>query len=281
MFPLDPASNIILSIGVIAFGLLLGSFFNVLVWRLPRGESIVFPGSHCPYCKRPVRPHENIPLASYVVLRGKCAGCKTHIPLRYPAVELLTALALFGLWNVYLLPLLNTPATQWFHLVPALLQTAILLLLIPIAIIDLQHFLIFDIFTLPGILLGLGVSFLPGSVTPLQSFLGILAGGGSLYAVGMIGELLFKKEEAMGGGDVKLMAMAGAFWGWQIALETIVFGSLLGALFGGLQMIMRKMREDHRIPFGPFLAAGLWVAVIAGDTILQSYFMFIERLLPR
>ncbi len=279
MTPLDPGTTIVLTVSVFLFGLLLGSFFNVVVWRLPRGESIVSPGSHCPFCDRPVRPYENIPVFSYLWLRGKCAGCRTSIPLRYPTVELITAIAAYAIWQITLLPLLNSPAARWFHLVAATLQAGALLSLIPISLIDLKHFLIFDAFTLPGIVIGLGISFIPGGITPLQSVLGILAGGGSLYAVGFIGEVLLRKKEAMGGGDIKLMAMAGALWGWQVALEAIMFASVLGAFFGGGLLLFKRMREDHRLPFGPFLAAGIWLAALFGDAILIWYFTFVDRLI--
>jgi leader peptidase (prepilin peptidase)/N-methyltransferase len=259
-------------------GLVLGSFFNVLIWRIPRGESIVKPASHCPRCARPIRPHENIPLLSYVLLKGKCAGCGAPIPLRYPAVELATGLAALLLWSAYVVPYRAASPHPW-TLVPLGVRCAALLLLIPIAAIDLKHLIIPDSFTLPGLAVALAMSLVPGDLAPLDSLLGALAGGGSLLVIGKLGEILLRRREAMGGGDIKLMAFLGAACGWQAALGGIVFGSLLGAIAGVSLLLFRVLPQDHRIPFGPFLGVGTWVAVLAGEPIIRWYFAFIESVL--
>ena len=270
--------EIFVIIATIAAGLMIGSFFNVLIWRLPREESIVVPGSHCPSCNHQIKPWENIPILSYLFLGGKCSKCKTRIPVRYPLVELITALAAIVLLEKLILPYASFPHTPWEHVILAL-QLASLIICIPIAVIDLEHYIIPDSITIPGIIIGFAASLLPGAITPLQSLLGICAGGGSLLLLGLAGEYAFKKEDAMGGGDIKLMAFLGALWGWKVSLLGIMFGSVLGALASLILMLIRLLPKDRRIPFGPFLAAGTWCAALWGDYLLTSYLNFTEKLL--
>jgi leader peptidase (prepilin peptidase)/N-methyltransferase len=268
----------LLIVTTIVFGLVLGSFFNVVIWRLPRGESVVLPSSHCPACGRSIKPLENIPILSYLVLRGRCRGCGSTISVRYVLVELLTAGCAALIWFQMIEPALDDGVTVWEGLRLGL--TAITLLaLIPVTVIDLQHYIIPDAITLPGLALGLVLSLAPGAPTPLQSALGVLAGGGSLLLFGKLGEIVFRKGEAMGGGDIKLMALVGAVWGWQVAVEGIVFGSVLGAAIGITLSVAHLLPEDHRIPFGPFLAVGVWIAVFAGEEIVTWYLAFTESLL--
>jgi leader peptidase (prepilin peptidase) / N-methyltransferase len=292
-------------IPVILAGLILGSFFNVLIWRLPRDESIVWPASHCPRCGRTIRPWENIPVLSYLLLRGKCAGCKGHISLTYPLIEIVTTLTAVLLWFTLLSPSWNR---FWPHDVHLVLQCFVLLLMIPIAVIDIQHFIIPNQITFPFLGIGLAASFLPFDPTPatqflttlinplippadhpllisvaasfLASILGVLAGGGVLFMIGWIGGIIFKKE-AMGWGDIKMMAMVGAIWGPGIAFYTFVFGAFLGAIVGVTQLVMRKLGKEHYIPFGPYLGAGLFLAVLAGDRIASSYMLFVNSLIFR
>lgn len=256
-------------------GLMLGSFFNVLVWRMPRGESVIRPRSKCPACGRPIRAHENIPLLSFVLLRGRCAGCREPISWRYPAVELFTACASVAVWLLVVWPAVLQHASPWL-LALRCGQAAMLLLLIPMSLIDLDHMIIPDAFTLPGIVIGLGLAMLPGGTTPLGSLLGVVAGGGSLLFFGKLGEVLFRKGEGMGGGDIKLMAWAGALWGWQPVMLAILFASFTGAIAGGLLYVSKLLPRDHRIPFGPFLALGLWIAVLAGASIVRWYLQSTE-----
>jgi leader peptidase (prepilin peptidase)/N-methyltransferase len=262
----------IFSIFVVCFGLILGSFFNVLIWRLPRHESIVKPSSHCPRCNRPIRPWENIPVVSYVLLRGKCAGCKQKISPLYPLIELATAGASLCLW--YTVAASRSPI--WYHDVHVALQCFVLLLMIPITVIDLRHYIIPDAVTLPLLCIALIASFLPGDTTPVQSIFGAIIGGGTLYGMGWLGKIIFRKDQAMGGGDIMLLAVVGALWGPKIALLSIVFGSLLGTMGAGVFAISRRLRQDHLIPFGPFLALGLWAAVQWGDLLLSSYMKFVS-----
>jgi leader peptidase (prepilin peptidase)/N-methyltransferase len=254
-------------IPALLFGLILGSFFNVLIYRVPRRQSILWPPSRCPACGRPIRPWENIPLLSYLALGGRCAGCKSRIPLIYPLTEALTGLAAVVLWYT----VAETRSLQVAHDATLLLQCIALLLMIPITVIDLRHCIIPDILTYALLAAGLAASFLPGDCTPLQSFLGAAAGGGTLFLIGLLGKLAFRKGDAMGGGDIKLLAAVGAIWGVKVALLTIFFGSFLGAVAGGAVMIAGKLKQSHRIPFAPFLAIGLWVAVIGGEWMVRRY----------
>lgn len=262
---------------VVIVGLILGSFFNVLIYRLPREESIIMPGSRCPACGRPIPPHENIPILSYVFLRGKCAGCKEMISIQYPLVEFVTAALSLILWYTLVFDFTTGELNRWDY-TTLFLQVAILLILIPVSVIDYHHYIIPDSITLSGLVLGIAVSFLPGQLTPIQSLVGVAVGGGILLLIGYIGQILFRKKEAMGGGDIKLLAFVGAVFGWKIALLTITFGALFGSIIGLLMMVIKVLPEDHKIPFGPFLAAGTWVALLFGDKIVTAYFNFIEGL---
>lgn len=261
----------IFSIFVACFGLILGSFFNVLIWRLPRHESIVKPSSHCPKCNRPIRPWENIPVVSYVLLRGKCAGCGKKISFQYPLVELATAGASLCLWYT----VAASRSSNWQHDAIIALQCFVLVLMIPVTVIDLRHYIIPDSITIPLLCIALIASFLPGDTTPIQSFFGALIGGGTLYCMGWLGKIVFRKDEAMGGGDIKLLAAVGALWGPKFALLTIFFGSLLGTVGAAVLVISRRLNQERRIPFGPFLALGLWAAVLWGDLLLTSYMKFV------
>jgi leader peptidase (prepilin peptidase)/N-methyltransferase len=262
----------------IAFGLISGSFFNVLIHRLPKKESIVRPPSHCPHCGRPVKPYENIPVLSYVALRGRCAGCREKISLRYPLVELSTGAAAFLLYWRVVIPAVSGPLSSWL-IITLVIQISVLLVLIPITVIDLLHFIIPDSITVPGLLIGILVSFFPGGISPLQCALGIAAGGGTLFIVGTLGEWILKKGEAMGGGDVKLMALCGAVFGWKIALATIILASCVGAGAGAILIAIRVLRKDHKIPFGPFLACGLWISVLYGNGLMSLYQELMDRLI--
>ncbi|HEX2958877.1 MAG TPA: prepilin peptidase [Chitinispirillaceae bacterium] len=250
------------------FGSIIGSFFNVLIWRIPRGESIVFPASYCPVCKKPIKVIYNLPLLGYLLTGGKCSHCKSKISLIYPAVELATGiLAVFTGRH-----LINglTEISIW-TLLPALVQWFWLLLMLPMSIIDIKKYIIPDQFTLPYIVLGLGLAFLPHDLHPLDSFLGIAAGGGTLLFIGKLGSIILRKEETMGGGDIKLMAAFGALFGWKLAFLSIMLGALAGSLSGIFMIILKNLKLDHKIPFGPFLAAGIFISFFFGDQILSWY----------
>lgn len=232
-------------------GACIGSFLNVVIHRLPRGESIVSPRSRCPECGREIRPWENIPIASFIALRGKCAGCGGAISWRYPAVEALTAAGFAAI------VLLDGPQ---FPLVRDLLFFS---LLVPIALIDIDHRIIPDELSLGGLAAGFLLSFLPGGNWK-GSVAGALLGGGGLYATAFLYEKA-RGVEGMGGGDIKLLAMIGAFLGWRGTLATIFFGALLGAA-GGM-LAMRKGGEGLKtaIPFGPYLCVAALAARYLGD----------------
>lgn len=233
-------------------GACVGSFLNVVIHRLPRGESIVSPRSRCPGCGREIRAWENIPVVSYVVLRGKCAGCGGAISWRYPAVEVLTATGFAAIF------LLDGPGF------PLLRDLLFFSLLVPITFIDIDHRIIPDELSLGGLAAGLLLSFLPGGDWK-SSFGGALLGGGILYATAFLYEKV-RETEGMGGGDIKLLAMIGAFLGWKGTLATIFFGSFLGAA-GGI-LAMRKGGEGLKtaIPFGPYLCvAALGARFLGGE----------------
>lgn len=229
-----------------AVGACLGSFFNVLIHRLPHGESIVRPSSRCPACGRPIRPRENIPIASYFLLRGRCAGCAARISARYPVVEALTG-AGFAAFAV-----VDGPG------ILLLRDLFLFSLVVPITFIDLDHRIIPDELSLGGLAAGVLLAFLPGGDWK-GSLAGGLLGGGLLYMTAYLYEKATGRE-GMGGGDIKLIAMIGAFLGWKGALFAIFAGSLLGVA-GGV-VAMRKGTEGLKtaIPFGPYLCAAALLA---------------------
>ena len=228
-----------MAVAAFLVGACIGSFLNVVIHRLPRGESIVSPRSRCPGCGRPIRVIENFPIVSFIVLGGKCAGCGGAISWRYPAIELLTATGFAATF------LLDGPG------IPLLRDLLFFSLLVPIAFIDIDHRIIPDELSLGGLAAGLLLSFLTGGEWK-ESVAGALLGGGILYATAFLYEKA-RGAEGMGGGDIKLLAMIGAFVGWRGALATIFFGALLGAT-GGI-LAMRKGGEGLKtaIPFGPYL----------------------------
>lgn len=238
-------------------GAALGSFINVVIYRLPQGLSLWFPRSHCPNCKRPVRPHENLPIIGYLFLKGRCAGCKERISLRYPLVEVAGA----GL-TVLALLYADTPLA-------ALLWTVFVLALLAVVFIDYDHRIIPDAITLPGILIGL-LWALGGAPSLTRSLLGVVAGGGGLLLVAVVYRLVTGRE-GLGMGDVKLMAMVGAFLGWEGALGTILCGSFVGSLVGVGLMIGGRGGRQTALPFGTFLAPAAWIVLFAGKSLWESY----------
>ncbi|MDY0269612.1 prepilin peptidase [Trichloromonas sp.] len=240
------------------FGAVVGSFLNVCIYRIPAGESVVSPRSRCPRCGSLIRWYQNIPILSWLFLRGRCANCRTRISPRYVLVEALTGLLFvlvlrdFGIhW-----------ATPVFWVFIALLVT--------ITFIDLDHQIIPDVISLPGIVIGFGASFLLPWVSWSDSLLGILLGGGSLFLVAVGYEFLTKKE-GMGGGDIKLLAMLGAFLGWKAVLPIIFVSSLLGTLVGVPLMLAKGSDGKLAIPFGPFLAAAAVIWLFWGEFLADWY----------
>ena len=249
---------------VFVFGLLIGSFLNVCIYRFPKNESIVLPASHCPECKKPIKWYDNIPVLSYLILGGRCRFCKVHIPFRYVIVEILTAVLGCILYGA-------------FKFEPRFLAYSILTGgLIVATFVDFQIQEIPDQVTLGGIIAGFVIALAFPSVmgetsrfgSSIKSFLGIIAGGGAILAMGYFGELLFKKE-AMGGGDVKLLAMIGAFLGWDKAILVFFLAPFFGAVVG----LVAKLKYGHEtIPYGPYLSMAAFTAILVGDKILKAIF---------
>lgn len=248
---------------VFIVGAFFGSFLNVCIYRLPRGESIVWPGSHCPSCRQPVAPYDNVPLLSYLLLRGKCRRCKAAISFRYPLVELLNGIA-------YMLVLWRFGVT-W----PAIAYAAFCSALIVVSGIDLEHQIIPDRITLPGMAVGLVAASTILPITLVNGLFGVTAGGGLLWLLAWLSPYLFGKE-GMGGGDIKLMGMVGAFLGWKPALLTIMLGAISGSVVGVALIGFKALRRDQYIPFGPFLALGAALALFYGDDLVAWY----QSLLP-
>ena len=243
---------------VFMLGTLFGSFANVCIYRLPQRLSIICPGSHCPSCQEALRPWQNIPLLSYLLLGGQCARCKTAISLRYPLIELSNGLLYIFLYHQYSLSVQTV--------VFALLTTALLI----VSCIDLAHTIIPDAITLPGIVVGLGTSLWLTPVGIRNAFLGVVLGGGLFLLMAILSVVILKRE-GMGGGDIKLIAMLGAFLGWHAVLVTIFLAAVLGASVGLTLILLRRRRRQEPLPFGPFLALGALLAMVWGDTILTWY----------
>jgi leader peptidase (prepilin peptidase)/N-methyltransferase len=240
------------------FGLVLGSFLNVCIHRIPLRKSIINPPSSCPRCGERINFYDNIPLISYMVLRGRCRHCRQPIPVRYPLVELIMGLLSVSLFIRYHL------SHQYFLF---LLFTASLVL---ISFIDMGHKIIPDVISIPGIIAGLLASAIFRHITWYDSLIGILGGGGILYLVALVFKRLTGKE-GMGGGDIKLLAMIGAWMGWKAIPFVILAGSLTGALIGGVSLALAGKGLGTRIPFGPFLALGALVQLFFGREILSWY----------
>ncbi len=244
---------------VFAVGLSIGSFLNVLIYRLPRDKKFVMGRSYCPSCQKPIKFYDNIPVLSYLILAGKCRVCKSRISWRYPLVELLNGLAYLFFFFQY--------AVSYNFLIFALLSSA----LIVIFFVDIDFQIIPDSITLPGMILGLAVSLLPEGIGILSSLIGLLVGGGVLYLIAILGDWLFKKD-SMGGGDIKMTAMLGTVLGWQKVVLIFFTGAVIGLLASIVMMIVSKnIRSTRVIPFGPFLAAAAMIAIIYGDRIISYY----------
>jgi len=236
---------------IFCFGLAVGSFSNVCIHRLPRKESVVFPRSHCPACSLAIRPLDNIPVISYIVLRGKCRDCATRISPIYPVIEMVTAVLLlagfikFGLTFEFLVYSVMAPA------------------LVIITVIDIEHQIIPDIITLPGIALGLAVG--TYTIGYADSLIGFFVGGGLFYSLAVL------SNGGMGGGDIKYIAAIGALLGWQKVLLVIFVGSFLGSIVGAFQITVQKKSRKSLIPFGPFLASATLITLFYGNSLIRLY----------
>ncbi len=246
------------------FGAIVGSFLNVVILRLPKeDQSVVFPASHCPKCLANLRWYENIPILSYIFLRGKCNHCKTAISLQYPLVELVMALlsaALLYKFN------LSIAFSGLFIFSGALLV---------IIVIDIHHQIIPDIISLPGIVMGVAFSLFSNTVTWQSSLIGLFVGGGVLYAVATL-YFILRKIDGMGGGDIKLLAMIGAWLGWQSLPFVIFVSSLTGSMIGLLAMFYQKKGGHTRIPFGPFLSIAALLYLFFSEQILFFFQLYLN-----
>ncbi len=250
------------------FGSIVGSFLNVCIVRMPLETSIVFPGSHCIKCQKSLAWHDNVPLISYVALGGKCRYCKAPFSSRYFFVELITAITFVLFYKYYGLNIL---------IIPYLFMTCCFIVA---TFVDFEHRIIPDEVSVGGMVFGLIFSLLIPQMHHIElssgawwivhlkslglSLLGVLIGGGSIYAMGILGDFLFKKE-SMGGGDVKLLAMVGAFLGWKLAILTFFVAPFFGAVFGIIEKIRTK---DTTIAYGPFLVLGALISLFFGDHLI-------------
>jgi leader peptidase (prepilin peptidase)/N-methyltransferase len=232
-------------------GLVIGSFLNVCICRLPYGGSIVSPGSACPNCGRPLAPRDLVPVASYVALGGKCRYCGEPISIQYPIVELATGLLYAAIVWTYGLTF----------------ESLSLLIFVSLIIIcagtDFNTGLILNSVTFPGVAIGVAMSFVVPSMTPLESLLGLLVSGGVVWIM-----YAATRGRGMGGGDVKFMAMVGAFLGWDRGLLTLFLGALIGSMVGIARIVSGKQERRDPIPFGPFLSIGAIISVFFGAKML-------------
>ena len=233
------------------FGLSIGSFANVCIYRLPKKKSVVSPVSYCTACLVPIRPLDNIPIISYLVLRGRCRDCNNNISVIYPVIEIITALLLlagffkFGLTFDFLV---------YFVLAPTL---------VIITVVDIKHQIIPDIITLPGLALGLAAG--SYSIGYANSFMGFLLGCGLFYLLAIL------SNGGIGGGDIKYIAAAGAFVGWQKVLLIIFIGAVLGTFVGLFQIGFQKKTRKNIIPFGPFLSVATLITLFYGNLLIKLY----------
>lgn len=268
----------IANIVIFILGAIVGSFLNVCIHRMPNSESVVWPRSHCPKCKKRIPAYDNIPFISFILLRGRCRVCKERIPLRYPLVEFLTALVFLLLFARF-----GLGYDLFFYFVLACA-------LIIATFIDIPHRIIPDEISLGGIVVGFILNTVRGvnlkyfvfSFKPMvNSLLGIIVGAGVIFLTGWLFDLVYFKllkkppiqgeTESMGGGDVKLLGMIGAFLGWHRALLTFFLAPFFGAVIGIYILIKKK---DHTIPYGPFLSLVAFFAIFYSDKILRLLFPY-------
>ena len=251
--------NIFWGVVSLVFGAMIGSFLNVCIWRIPEGMSIVFPSSHCPKCGQSIRPWDNIPILSWLFLHGRCRDCGEPISPRYPLVEILTALVSLAVFWLY------GPSLQYLA---GFLFAAVLIV---ITFIDFDHQIIPDVISLPGIPVFFLLGWLVMGVPLWESLIGILAGGGFLYLIAVGYELLTKRE-GMGGGDIKLLAMIGAFLGWKSLFFVVFMSSILGAAIGVVLILIKGKDMKYAVPFGPFLSIAAVMYLFVGWELTHLIF---------
>lgn len=263
---------------VFIFGSMVGSFLNVCIHRMPLGESVVWPRSHCPKCKKRIPAYDNIPFLSYVLLRGRCRFCKQKISLRYLIVESLTAVMFVVLYTRFRL--------SYDFIFYALFVCGLIIA----AFVDIQHRIIPDEISVGGIIVGFiltsikGFNLRPMAYDPrpmFNSFLGIIIGGTIIYLTGFLFDLVYFKilkkppiqgeTESMGGGDIKLLAAIGAFLGWQRALVTFFLAPFFGVIIGVINLVVKK---DHTLPYGPFLSLAALLSLFWADKIIGLFIIY-------
>jgi len=249
----------LIEIFIFLMGLCIGSFLNVCIYRLPASKSIVHPRSMCPNCDTLISWYDNIPIFSYLLLMGRCRHCRIQFSARYPIVELLGGLFALGVFMKFGLSF------------ETLIYYLFIATLLVVTFIDIDHRIIPDVISLPGIPIFFAASFALPAITYKDSLLGILIGGGSLFLVAWLYSLLTKKE-GMGGGDIKLLAMMGAIVGWQGVLFTIFVASLVGTLAGLAVMLKSRQGTKLAVPFGPFLSIGAITYIFFGTQLIIWYF---------
>lgn len=246
----------IMSIFAFVLGAAIGSFLNVCIFRIPAETSIVKPASQCPKCHHPIRYRDNIPVISYLLLGGKCRDCGEKISWRYPLVELVTAILALLLF------------LKFDFSVSFLVYFVFTAVLIIITFIDLDHQIIPDVLTLPGIPIFCLSAIFILKLPWMEALIGLLIGGGVLFTIAFVYELITKRE-GMGGGDIKLLAMIGGFLGWKSLVFVLLFSSLTGAVIGITAMIINKQDTKYAVPFGPFLSAAAVAYLFWGDAFLM------------
>ena len=237
------------------FGLLVGSFLNVCISRWPAEQSVVKPRSKCPQCGNLIAWYDNIPIVSWVILGAKCRHCKLPIPVMYPLVELATGIV----WGV--------AAWHYGPSVEMLRAALFFTIILGIAMTDAREYIIPDEFSVGGTVLGIGFAFAGGALAWPDALIGAVVGYGLLWLVAVVGTKMFG-EDAMGGGDIKMMAMIGAFLGWSGVLLTLFLGALLGTL---IFLPIKLMGKDKLVPFGIFLAIGAAATWLFGDGLIAWY----------
>jgi len=250
-------NGIFLSFFSLILGLIIGSFINVLVYRVPKGESIVYPTSHCPECKHPLKWYDLIPLLSYIMLRGKCRYCGHKIPVRYPVIELVAGLAFMGVALKY----------GWsFNLLKYVIFSG---LLITVSFIDILDGVVPDIVVIPGAAIGLIFAIIQGKTIFLDSLYGLLVMGGFFVLI-----ILLTRGKGMGQGDATLGIMIGAFLGLKFSIAALFISVIIGGIGGVIAILFMRKKRSDTMPFGPFLAIAAYIMLLYGFEFLSFYLSF-------
>ena len=242
-------------------GLIVGSFLNVCIYRLPRRQSLNWPGSRCTSCERALSWYENIPLVSWIALRGQCRTCGARISVMYPLVELVTGALFVAGYAIY----------GWTPLLAVRLAFACAMVVL--FAVDLRHHILPNVITVPGIVIGLLVSLFLPAPGWRSSLIGLIAGGGVLFAIAEA-YYRFRGVEGLGMGDVKMLSMIGAFLGWELMLVTLILASFAGSIIGVGVIALGRGGMKAALPFGTFLAVGALTAAVAGDPLIDWYIGF-------